>query len=68
MASDAMKLVENFGWSLQTLVSRYVTLGLCCLAALALVYAWGVWRAKAELDARQLIQKREAWAQRKNVL
>ncbi len=67
MASDAMKLVENFGWSLQTLVSRYVMLGLCCLAALALVYAWGVWRAKKELAAWQLAHKREAWAQRKNV-
>ncbi len=65
MASDAMKLVENFGWSLQTLVNRYVVLGLCCLVALVLVYAWGVWRAKAHLDAWQLAQKRDAWTQRK---
>lgn len=64
MASDAMKLVENFGWTQQTLVNRYVTLGLCCLAVLALVYAWGVWRARAELDAQQLAQKREGWARR----
>ena len=65
MASDAMKLVENYGWTQQLLVSRYVTLGLCCLAALALVYAWGVWRAKAERDARELAGKREEWASRR---
>lgn len=68
MASDAMKLVEDYGWSQQMLVNRYVVLGLCCLAALAVVYAWGVWRAKAQLDAQQLAQKREAWAQRKHVM
>ena len=42
MATDAMTLVDVYGWSLQTLVSRYVVLGVYCLIALALVYAWGV--------------------------
>lgn len=65
MASDSMKLVESYGWSLQALVNRYVLLGLCCLAVLAAVYAWGVWRAKAERDARREVQKREAWAKRR---
>ena len=58
MASDSMKLVEAHGWTLQTLVQRYVVLGVCCLIVLALVYAWGVWRAKSELEARRLAEKR----------
>ena len=65
MASDAMKLVEQHGWSLHTLVQRYVVLGLCCLAVLALVYAWGVWRAKREMDARAAEDKRREWESRK---
>ena len=68
MASDAMKLVETYGWTPQMLVSRYVTVGACCLVALTLVYAWGVWRAKAQLDAQKLAHKREGWAQRKTVM
>ena len=65
MATDAMKLVDDYGWTLQTLVSRYVTLGLVCLLALALVYAWGVRRAKSSCDERQQVQKRQAWTQRR---
>lgn len=64
MATDAMKLVDDHGWTLQLLVHRYVVLGICCLIALALVYAWGVWRAKTELEARQLAEKKSAWASR----
>jgi hypothetical protein len=65
MATDAMTLVDVHGWSLQTLVHRYVVLGLCCLIALALVYAWGVRRAKAEIKKRQLAQKKAELAMRK---
>jgi len=43
--SDSAKLVEEWGWSIQQLVRRYVTVGLCCLVALGLVYAGGVRRA-----------------------
>jgi hypothetical protein len=43
--SDPMRLLEWYGWSTQAMVSRYVTVGVLCLAALALVYAWGVWTA-----------------------
>jgi hypothetical protein len=46
--SDATKLVDDYGWSTDALIHRYVTLGICCLVALALVYAWGVWRARQE--------------------
>jgi hypothetical protein len=43
--SDATKLVDDFGWTIDQLVNRHVTLGVACLMALAAVYAWGVWRA-----------------------
>lgn len=53
MATDSMTLVDTYGWTLQTLINRYVVLGLCCLFALALVYAWGVLKAKKEMEARR---------------
>ncbi len=62
MASDAMKLVEVHGWTLQLLVQRHVVVGACCLLLLTLVYAWGVRRAKSELDAQRLAQKKADWA------
>lgn len=43
--SDATKLTEEFGWTDEQLVRRHVMVGIVCLVALALVYAWGVWRA-----------------------
>jgi hypothetical protein len=64
MASDSMTLVDVYRWSFDTLVSRYVTLGVCCLIALALVYAWGVRRAKVEMETRRLAEKTAEWAQR----
>lgn len=38
--SDALKLVENSGWSEQALVRAHLGVGLACLAALAVVVAW----------------------------
>jgi hypothetical protein len=49
--SDPLKLLEEHGWSQAVMVRRYVAVGVSCLIALALVYAWGVrqaWR-KARL-------------------
>ena len=43
--SDATKLVDDYGWDTKVMITRYVTLGICCLVALAIVYAWGVWQA-----------------------
>ena len=43
--SDAVRLVDWFGWTADQMVSRYVTLGVLCLLALGAVYAWGVWKA-----------------------
>jgi hypothetical protein len=38
--SDPSKLKDVFGWSTDQIVHRYVALGVCCLVALAVVYAW----------------------------
>lgn len=43
--SDATRLVDDFGWTIDQLVGRHVTVGVLCLLALAAVYAWGAWRA-----------------------
>ncbi len=43
--SDATKLVDDYGWTIDQLVNRHVTVGVLCLLALAAVYAWGAWRA-----------------------
>lgn len=46
--SDPSKLKDVFGWKVDEIVDRYVTLGAACLVALAAVYAWGVWSARRE--------------------
>jgi hypothetical protein len=51
--SDALRLVEEHGWTEQALVRRYIVLGTCCLITLAAVYAWGVRRAWQVADAAQ---------------
>jgi hypothetical protein len=40
-----MKLVEEHGWTTNLMVRRYILVGFACLAALALIYLWGVRRA-----------------------
>ncbi len=65
MATDSMTLVDVYGWSMQALVNRYLFLGICCMLLLAAVYTWGLLAAKAEMDKRQLAQKRGDWAMRK---
>ena len=47
--SDPMKLLEDYGWPTKTLVRRYVLVGCGTLAGLALVYAWGVARARRKM-------------------
>ena len=49
--SDALRLTTEHGWSNEVLVRRFVGVGVSCLFALALVYAWGVrvaWRKAKE--------------------
>lgn len=40
--SDPSRLSDQFGWSAEQLVSRYVILGCLCLLALALAYLLGL--------------------------
>lgn len=49
--SDPSKLVDVHGWSETELIRRYLWLGVACLAALAVLYAVGLYRARAELRA-----------------
>jgi hypothetical protein len=51
--SDATKLVDEYGWTIDQLVARHVTVGVLCLLALAAVYAWGAWRAWQAAQARR---------------
>ncbi len=50
--ADPAVLVQEYGWTLGGMVNRYLTLGILCLIALSLVYAWGVRRAAKERDSR----------------
>ena len=46
LKSDALRLTDDYGWSTDALIHRYVTIGICCMIVLALVYAWGVRQAR----------------------
>ena len=48
--SDPSVLSDQFGWSAARLVHSYVSLGIVCLAGLAIVYAVGLMRARARLS------------------
>jgi hypothetical protein len=48
--SDPSVLSDQFGWSAARLVHSYVALGIVCLAALAVVYAVGLMRARARFS------------------
>jgi hypothetical protein len=49
--SDPSVLTELFGWTTGALVRRYVVLGCLCLAALCVLYCWGLWKTR-ELPRR----------------
>jgi hypothetical protein len=44
--SDPSKLVEDYGWSTQQLVGRYVVVGIACFLALAAVWGYFTWAAR----------------------
>jgi hypothetical protein len=46
--SDPSRLQEIWKWSTDQLVGRYVGLGCVCLAALAALYAWGLYSSREE--------------------
>lgn len=52
LQSDATRLVDEFGWEAGQMARRFVALGLACLAALAVVYAWGVREALQRVRSR----------------
>jgi len=61
LESDALRLVNDYGWSEAALVNRHIGMCLACIAMLALVYAWGVrkaWLKAQEADSR--IQRHRA--------
>ena len=51
--ADPAVLVQEFGWTLDGMVSRFFWLGIVCLLALACVYALGVRRAAQERESRR---------------
>jgi len=51
--SDSARLVEWHGWTTKELVRRYLTVGVSCLVALVLVYAWGVRHAWLKAQAER---------------
>jgi hypothetical protein len=48
---DASALVETYGWTIQTMIQRYVRLGAACLMVLAIVYVWHIRETRAEIRA-----------------
>ena len=52
MESDALRLVNEFGWTEAALVNRHILACLACMAVLALVYAWGVRKAWLKAQAK----------------
>jgi hypothetical protein len=55
LESDALRLVGEFGWSEAALVNRHIMACLACMAILALVYAWGVRKARRKAQAAQSV-------------
>ena len=56
MESDALRLVNEFGWTEAALVNRHIGTCLACMFVLALVYAWGVrnaWLKSRMAEANQ---------------
>jgi hypothetical protein len=47
--SDPSKLVDLCRWNIDSMIHRYVALGVLCLLALGAVWGWGVWQARREL-------------------
>jgi len=50
--SDATRLVDDFDWTADQMVRRYVVLGVVCLIVFLAVWAWGTWRAWREAQEK----------------
>jgi hypothetical protein len=51
--SDPSRLVDMYGWSVSSLIHRYVSLGLLCLIVLAIVYGVGLGGSRPESEGPQ---------------
>jgi len=51
--SDPSRLVDMYGWSVSSLIHRYVSLGLLCLIVLAIVYGVGLRGSRPESEGPQ---------------
>jgi len=49
--SDPSRLTEWAGWSVTQLIHRYEVVLILCVIALALIYAWGLRRARLDVRA-----------------
>jgi hypothetical protein len=59
--SDPTLLTEMYGWSVTQLINRYVELGEACLAALAILYAWGLVSTYLEIRRNPSAEKLRIW-------
>jgi hypothetical protein len=46
LKSDALRMFEDYGWSTDALIHRYVAIGISCMIVLVFVYMWGVSQAR----------------------
>ena len=50
--SDATRLVDDFGWTADEMVRRFLVVGAVSLIVFLAVWAWGVWRAWREAQEK----------------
>jgi hypothetical protein len=51
--SDATRLVDDYGWSVDSMVNRYVSLGMACLGVIVDIYVVGILRARAAVARKE---------------
>jgi hypothetical protein len=62
--SDPSLLTEMYGWTVLQMVDRYVHLGMGCLAALLVLYLWGLVSAYLEIPRNSSREKQAILANR----
>jgi Zn-finger nucleic acid-binding protein len=50
--TDSYKLIEFHGWSFDTLIGRYLWLGTLCLVVLAVIYYFGLKKARTMMEGQ----------------
>lgn len=64
--TDAFKLIHNFGWSWEQLISRHVNLGIVCLLVLFVFYLWGIKQANQMIKMKELEDRRVSLSESSN--